>query len=150
MIHSLRSNAAVRPMKTLLPTRKAKKALLVARELYRSIDLAQLEASGNLAPARSLRFKKVRRFLSWTSKFCAHRFYTLGTLKLAVELLVTKHGIVPPLVGNFDINTWVLDQSRVLHKLIRRSVKNAWERSNRAAMAVNPDELETQVEVGQA
>lgn len=135
-------------MNTLLPTRKAAKALLVARELYRSIDLAQLERSGNLAPARSLRFKKVRQFLSWTNKFCAHRFYTFGTLKLAVRLQVTKHGLVPPLVGNFDIDTWVTDQSRVLHKLVRRSVKNSWERSNRAAMAASPDELETQVQVG--
>ncbi|CAE7822969.1 unnamed protein product [Symbiodinium sp. CCMP2592] len=128
-----------------LPTRKAAKAILVARELYRSVDLALLEASGNLAPARSLRFKKVRRFLSWTSKFCARRFYTLGTLTLAVRLLVTKHGVVPPLAGNFDINSWVTDQSKVLHKLIRRSVKNSWERANRA-MALNPDELETQVQ----
>ena len=120
----------------------------MAKELIDQIDIDSLEKSGCILPARSLRYKRTRRFLGWTEKFCAPRFYTLGTLKLAVKLLVSEHGLRPPLVGSFDLESWVLDQAKILHKLIRRAVKNSWDRRDRlgrAAMVANPDEVETQV-----
>lgn len=121
----------------------------MAKELLDHIDIDYLEKSGCILPARSLRYKKARQFLGWTEKFCAPRFYTLGTLTLAVKLLVSEHGLRPPLIGSFDLNSWVTDQAKILHKLIRRAVKNSWdrrERSSRAAiMVLNPDEVETQV-----
>ena len=163
----VRKRSRVARMRKILPNRKGPKAgssrvwldstiaqfsskfavqaILVAKELLDHIDQDYLEKSGCILPARSLRYKKARQFLRWTEKFCAPRFYTLGTLKLAVKLLVSEHGLHPPLIGSFDLNSWVTDQAKILHKLIRRAVKNSWDRRERSSRAAMIDNVETQV-----
>ena len=109
----------------------------MAQKLYEFLDLQYLERTGSLFPGRSLRFKSVRALFGWTQSLRAHRFFTYGALRLALQILVRDYEISLPLLGHFDANSWLNDQSKILHRLCKRAVKNAWERghSKRAVTA---------------
>ena len=138
-----------------VPTKKAEKAKLVASKLYEVIDLAYLQRTGRVVPARTLRFKKVQSLFGWVGDCSAHRFFTKGTIVLALYFLSEYEDVQIPLLGPVDLKTWVQEQGKILHYLCKRAVKNHWEREHcssfkrrakrRAAMVPNPDEMETQV-----
>ena len=119
----------------------------MAEKLYDLIDQEDLRQTGRLVKFRSLRFRSTREVFAWTNDCCAHRFFTKGTIKQALVILVREYGLAPPLLGDYNLESWLEEQTKVVHYLCKRAVKNAWEREySRAcrAMAVNPDEMETQ------
>ena len=120
-------------------------APLIAEELYQHVfDPQRLAATAHVSPGRSLRTKRVCSAFSWVPSFGGHRYYTKKAVKLALVLLVEEYGVRPPLTEGYTLQDWLRDQVVQIHHLIRRSVKNSWERSYQRQRKRAMDDMETQ------
>ena len=77
----------------------------MAAEIYKAIDLDRFQLTGSAAPARSLRFHRLDRKVQRAS------LLHVGPPEIGVQLLITKYQLIPPLVGNFDLQSWLVLKS---------------------------------------
>ena len=109
------------------------KSTLIADLLYfHVIDMDRFKSTGRIAPGNSLRHKKCRS--AFTEKFCnlGPRFFTKSAVHNAARVLVSKYGLeehIPKIPGLPEAD-WYRTQGKSLRYLLRRVVKNCWNRQH--------------------
>ena len=102
------------------------KASLIAELIFNHvIDKDRLARTGSIAPANSLRPKRAREAFARVER--SRRFFTKSAVENAVRILIDKYVEAPKMPGH-TTDEWVASQAKSLHYLLKRAVKNSWNR----------------------
>ena len=90
-----------------------------------------LARTGSLVCHRTLRTKKNREIFKTSLEACDpeeegpnSRFWTKRVFQDSVKALVDDYGLNLPKLPGFDMNTWVIDQAKLLQSLAQKAQRN--------------------------
>ena len=124
------------------------KVRYIAEQLYRSCvepDTERVRVTGAIPPNSTLRHAWCKQAFSWCENIHEPRYFTRGAVKGALIRLLDFYGVEVPVFPTPGLTRcdWIRAQTRWVHHLCKRAVKNCNARQL-AAMACL-DNVETQV-----
>ena len=108
-------------------------------------DPDRIKQTGTLLPTPSLRHKRTRECLSF-ARDIEGRIFTQALVRDCLRALLAnpvKYSLELPCTPGFSSERWIQDESKVLHKLLKRARKSTTAETL-AAMDKLIDEMETQ------
>lgn len=107
------------------------KASYICENLFRHCVCAndgikRIKETGSVAPGNNLKALKTRRAFSWVrgGKF-SRKFFTLASVRLAIQLLVDKKGLEIPVIPSLPYDSWLEQQARIVCHLCQRCRRNS-------------------------
>ena len=99
----------------------------------------RIRQTGSILPTSSLRHKSTRDTLSWAKDLDQGRYFTHALVRDVLTDILETHKVDLPCTPGFSQQKWVEDQSRILHKCLKKA-----RRKSTASPAMDPSTLETQ------
>ena len=105
----------------------AAKASVIADLLYQHVlDMERFKKTGCVAPCNSLRPKRAREAFSFVAR--GPRYFTRSAVVGALQILISRYSIEVPTLPGHSVQDWIGMQAKSLHYLLKRAVKNSWNR----------------------
>ena len=86
----------------------------------------RIKKTGSLLPTKSLRHRETREALLWAKDIDMGdgRYFTQALVRDCLKDLVQYHGVEVPESPGFVLQSWIDNESSLLHKLLKRARKS--------------------------